>query len=323
MVNVLITSIGRRVELVRFFKLALSQQGGKVYAADVDRTAPGLYEADRGFLVPSVKDENYVGKLLDLCIRERISLVVPLIDPELPVLARTKELFFKYSIRVLVSSPNVVDICADKYKTYKFFMENGIPTPYTIKAADFLKSKERMFFPLVVKPRFGSAGKDITICHNEDELLFYTKKIPEAIIQEYLMGEEITIDAICDFDNEVISVVPRQRLKIRAGEVERAITRKEKPLLEWGKRIAEYLKGEGPINIQCFLTERGPVFTEINPRFGGGYPLSFYAGADFPSMIIKMVKGEKVAPCIGDFDDGLVMMRYDHAILKKSEELLD
>ncbi len=320
--NVLLTSVGRRVELVRFFKIALSQEAGKVYAADVDRTAPGLYEADRGFLVPGVTDSNYIDELLNLCKREKINLVIPLIDPELPVLARVRDMFYRYGIRLLVSSPEVIDTGSDKLKTFEFFAGYEIPTPNTISVSEYLGGNKRISFPLIIKPRFGSAGKDVIICHNEEDIAFFSKRIPEPIIQEYLKGEEVTIDILCDFENAVISVVPRQRLKVRGGEVERALTRREDLLLDWGKRIAECLKPEGPINIQCFLTEKGPVFTEINPRFGGGYPLSYYAGADFPSMIIRMMKGEKVAPCIGDFRDRFVMMRYDHAIFRKAEELL-
>lgn len=320
--NILLTSVGRRVELVRFFKHALSKEAGKVYAADVDRTAPGLYEADGGFMVPGVTDSNYIDELLNLCKREKIDLVIPLIDPELPVLARVRDMFYRYGVRLLVSSPEVIDAGSDKLKTFEFFAGYEIPTPNTISVSEYLGGNKRISFPLIIKPRFGSAGRDVIICHNEEDIAFFSKRIPEPIIQEYLKGEEVTIDILCDFENVVISVVPRQRLKVRGGEVERALTRREDLLLDWGKRIAECLKAEGPINIQCFLTEKGPVFTEINPRFGGGYPLSYYAGADFPSMIIRMMKGEKVAPCIGDFRDRFVMMRYDHAIFRKAEELL-
>lgn len=321
--NVLLSSVGRRVEIVRFFKAALENKG-KVYAADIDPTAPGLYEADAGFLLPRVNDPEFVEVLLEFCKERKISLVVPLIDPELPILAEVRELFLKYGIWLLVSDLDVIAIGTDKLKTAEFFLNNNIPTPITFSPSVYFSRRQDITFPLVVKPRFGSAGKDVFVCNSHEEVEFYLKRINEPLIQSYLKGVEITIDVLCDLDGKgnVLSVVPRQRLKIRGGEVERGITRKDKHLIEWGKRIAECLKPRGPINIQCFLTENGPFFTEINPRFGGGYPLSYYAGADFPSMLIKMVEGERIAPVIGKFEDRLVMMRYDVAVIRKENELL-
>lgn len=295
--NVLLSSVGRRVEIVRFFRTALGNQG-RVYAADIDPTAPGLYEADKGFLLPRVSEPGYVEELLSLCKREKVSLIVPLIDPELPVLAEARELFLECGIWLLVSDPEVISIGADKLKTADFFSHHNIPAPFTFSASVYLDRSPNVSLPLVVKPRFGSAGKDVVVCWTHEEVEFYLRHVKEPIVQQYLTGTEVTIDVLCDLEGKgrVLSVVPRQRLKVRGGEVERGITRNEVFLLDWGKRIAECLKPRGPINIQCFVTEEGPMFTEINPRFGGGYPLSYYAGANFPLMIIKMIKGEEVVP---------------------------
>lgn len=316
--NLLLTSVGRRVELVRFFKRALAGSG-RVFAGDVDRTAPGLYEADQGFLLPKVNDKNYIEELIILCKKNSISLVIPLIDTELFVLSTSQDLFKRERILALISRPEVITLCRDKLKTANFFKKHNIPSPHTFSN---LSDVEEEPYLLVIKPRFGSAGKDVFICKNKNDLMFYQQKIKEPIIQEYIRGSEITIDVLCNLTGKVLEVVPRKRLKIRGGEVERGITINDENLINWAIRIADYLKAVGPINIQCFLAERGSVFTEINPRFGGGYPLSYYAGANFPEMIIKMVRGEDIYPCIGSFKDRCVMMRYDHAIFRREDELL-
>lgn len=316
--NVLLTSIGRRVQIVNFFKKVLGGKG-YVYSTDVDRTAPGLYCSDKGIVVPPVANENeYISKIIEICNKENINLIIPFIDPELPLLARNKEIIsYNTNAIVLVSSFEVVNICNDKLLTAKFFTKNDIPTPFTWEKSNFVWQN----FPVIVKPRFGSAGKGVYECDSGSKLKLFLQE-EDVIIQQKLNGFEVTLDVLCDLNSNCLAIVPRKRLKIRAGEVERGITIKSDELLQWGQKIVSLLKPIGPINIQCFIVNNEPFFTEINPRFGGGYPLTYFAGVNFPKMIIDFVKGEIVEPCIGKYEHNLLMLRYDDAIIKKEEELI-
>jgi carbamoyl-phosphate synthase large subunit len=318
--NVLLSSVGRRVSLVKFFKEALNGQG-YVYGADCDPTAPALYAADRSFLVPRVTEKDYIPFLLDKCKKENIKLIVPLIDPELLILARERENFLERGIIPLVSSYETVRIGYDKLLTHKFLVANFLPSPKTFAFKEEL-SEDELDFPLIIKPRFGSASIGVQKCEDYQDVLFYSRKISEPILQEFLQGDEITIDVLCDFEGNPLSIVQRKRIKVRAGEVERGITIKNYELLSLALELVKKLNPLGVINIQCFSTSKGFFFTEINPRFGGGYPLAHFAGANFPKLLIQLAKGEKVQPLIGDYKEGILMLRYDEAIFIKENELL-
>lgn len=320
-INILLTSVGRRVALVRFFREALKDKGF-VFGADCDPTAPGLYVADKGFVVPRVTEESYVSSLLNLCREKGVKLIVPLIDPELPVLASAREIFLQECIIPLISTYNVVMTGYDKLLTAKFFHDNGIPTPKTLSFSENVDFSSVYDFPVIVKPRFGSASMGVHKCKNIDEVVFYASRIPEPILQTFLHGEEITIDVLCDFHGNPLSVVERKRLKVRAGEVERGITIKDEQLLEMTLHVVERLKPFGVINLQCFSTSDGFFFTEINTRFGGGYPLSYFAGANFPKMILEILEGKKPTVSIFDYKEGFLMLRYDEAIYLEQKALL-
>lgn len=311
-INILLTSAGRRVELIEIFKKALRTRG-KVYAADYDRTAPALYFADKGFLIPRISSKNYINFLLELCKRERIKLLVPLIDPELIKIARNRKRFIANGIVPLISEYRVVSIAYDKYLTAQLFKHHGIPAPKTWLADRFVRGSKSSF-PLILKPRFGSAAIGIQKCEDINSLTYFKNKIKPAIVQEYLSGQEITIDVLCNFKGDLMAAVQRMRIKVRAGEVERGVTIKNKGITKLVKKIIEILKPYGVINIQCFNTAKGIYFTEINPRFGGGYPLSYQAGADFPKIILDLIEGKKIhISRVDDYKVGCYMLRYDNA----------
>lgn len=320
--NVLLTSVGRRVKLVDFFAQALQKNGGQVFAADAANTAPGLYRARQGFIVPGVDDKAYADRIMEICIKHNIRLVVPFIDPELPVLAAARQAFAQRGITVLVSSPQVVAIAGDKLKTAGFFHSCGVSAPHTMPGEEIEGAAAEINFPAVVKPRFGSAGAGVHVCRDDEELLFYLARVPHPIVQGYAPGDEVTMDILCDLEGNCLSIVPRKRLKVRGGEVERAVTVYDEELLALGARVAGALKPVGPINVQCFVSPDGVLFTEINPRFGGGYPLSHTAGAGFPEKIVRLARGERVSPAIGRYERGLVMMRYDEAVFCRDGGLI-
>jgi len=314
--NVLLTCAGRRVSLLRAFRRAIQNfKNSKIMAADCDPTAPALIEADEAIILPCVTSDEYVEELLNICKRKKIDLVIPLIDPELPLLAKNKDVFLEIGCTVAISSPETVNIGNDKFATWKFFTSNNIPTAQTYTQEEFgtnLK-KQKIKLPVIIKPRWGSGSQGITRCDNEEQLSFYISTQKDAIIQEMLFGSEVTIDILGDGKGGLLSLIPRKRLKVRGGEVERGITVHMELFFNYVAKIVEILKPFGAINVQCFATEDGPVFTEINPRFGGGYPLADAAGAQFPEMLIDLVRGKEVKPRIGQYQKGLLMARFDEA----------
>lgn len=326
--NVLFTSSGRRVELISLFK----REGFITFAVDSDPTAPSLYTADKGFIVPRVMDnpEEYIDALLDICKKEYIKVIIPLIDPELPILSKEKAIFSEIGTVVLLSDYSSVRIAADKYATHNFYKEVGLPSPETLALDNKETVKKEIIqdiFPALLKPRYGSAGKGILKCPNISWFNFFSSNqdLYDYVLQKYISGEEITIDIFGDGTGQVISAVQRKRLKVRAGEVERGITVKYSELFEDVVRFSEKFKPFGPINIQCFYNkeERKKFYTEINARFGGGYPLAYYAGANFPKYIKAMLSGNILDSMIGrDYREGLIMCRFDEAIYKYKEELL-
>ncbi len=294
--------------------------------ADMEPTAPAHYEADKAFLVPPVSSSEYLPRLLELCRSEGIQLVVPLIDPELPLLAEHAAEFADVGTTVLVSSASSVQVAHDKLATASFFAECGVANAatYGSKQAEGALAAGRIRLPLVVKPRWGSAGKGVHCCRTERELRFYLGQRDESelIVQEYLEGSEVTIDVFGDGTGRILAILPRKRLKVRAGEVERAVTIDDAELRDSVLALGRHFKPYGPINVQCFATDRGPIFTEINARFGGGYPLSDAAGACFPEMTLDLVRGKEIESRLGAYRRGLVMMRFDDAFYVGEEELI-
>ena len=317
MFNILFTSAGRRVSLIRLFRNALQQLhlAGKIVTTDLQKNAPAPFVADVRELVPRVTDPSYIESLKDICRRHDIRLLVPLIDTELHLLAPHKQTFLKIGVTLLVSGLEVNDICFDKRKTAIFFQKVGVRTPaiLDIRSVQLDPSAK---YPFLIKPVDGSCSVGVYKVRNLHELNFFSQYVSNAMLQEYIVGEEYTLDVLVDFQGKVRSVVPRLRIETRAGEVSKGMTVKNKAIIETGKKVVEALpESLGCITVQCFLTADGDiVFTEINPRFGGGFPLAAEAGADFPRWIIEMMLGRKPQIKLDDWQDGLVMLRYDDAI---------
>lgn len=322
-VNVLITSAGRRVALVNCFKKTIrgiKEVGGKVISVDVNPLAAALYISDNYYIVPRIFASNYIETLLDICKKEDIKLIIPTIDTELLILSQNKKKFEENGIIVSISDPKIVEICRDKLKTFQFFKENNIPTVETFSSCQVDKM-QNLNYPLFIKPCKGSGSINTYKVNNKKELDFFTDYIENPVVQEFADGQEFTLDVLADFKRKVINVVPRERIEIRAGEMNKGKTVKDKTLIKLGKIIVERLGGIGPITIQCFANGKEVKFTEINPRFGGGYPLSFSAGANYPELLIRMTLGEKVAPRLGEFKENLIMLRWEDAVFVKEDNL--
>jgi len=314
---VLFTCIGRRVSLLNSFRLAAKQLkvNASFYGTDTTELTPALQLCDKAFLVKPVTHKGYTTQLLSIVKANSVKLLVPTVDLDLKALAQNKPKFAAAGCRVLVSSPDVVDICQDKRKTYRFLLKNGFDTPLTMSIRAAL-SKKKLNWPCFLKPWDGSASRGNTAVNNRKELAFFAKRIPNPICQSFIEGSEHTCDVYVDFDMKVRCVVPRKRIEVRAGEVSKAQVVKHTDIMGQSARLVQTLgAGPGVITLQLFLTRDNNVkFIEINPRFGGGAPLSIKAGANFPKWILQELLHKKTNIRFDGFRDKLTMLRYDDEV---------
>lgn len=311
--NVLILSAGRRVELVNCFKAARDRLNvrGKVCAADMSQLAPALKFADESFIIPRISDENYLNEVIKICKENRISLVVPTIDTELEILAENKGIIEENSgAKVLISDADGVRICCDKNLTAEFFEKNGFDCPKTYDLADL----DSLRFPLFIKPRDGSSSIGAFKIDNRKQLDFFAEYVENPILQECVAGKEYTADCFLDFKGNVITVVPRLRIATRSGEVLKGKVEKNEVIITDIKRLLKSFGFIGQITVQCFLTDDNKVkYIEINPRFGGGAPMSIAAGADSCEWLYRLLMGETLS-YYENYADGAVYSRFDSSV---------
>jgi len=326
-VTVLFTCIGRRVSLLRSFQKAA--QGLRLaacfYGTDISPSSPALQLCDKAFLVEPTTHPRYLDQLLYLVREYGVSLVVPTVDLDLALLARHMPRFEELGCRVLVSDPDVIDTCQDKRRTFGFLTRNGFGAPATMSVRKALAADRRgaLVWPCFLKRWDGYASRDNAVVHDSRELRFYARRIPNALCQEFLDGTEYTCDAYIDFDRKVRCLVPRRRLEARAGEVSKGQVVKDLQIMGQARRVVELLgAGPGVITVQLFVMKDGTLrFTEINPRFGGGAPLSIRAGADFPKWILQELTGKRPRIGFDNFTDGLLMLRYDAEVWVQASDL--
>ncbi len=316
MVNLLFTSIGRRVELLRAFRRAYQDLDlkGKIVVSDVDRLAAGMQFADVARLVPSIKSPAYIPELARLLQEEEITVLFPLIDPEIPVLAAHREVLERNGTRLAVVSSEAARITADKWETHAFFSRLALPVPRSWLPGQREPAAEE--YPLFIKPRFGSAAQHVFPVRNPEELDFFTRYIPQPIVQEYLPGPEITNDVICDWDGQLLAVVSRQRIRVRSGEVLIGKTVYDPKITDACIRIARALPACGAVTVQCMMHRNEPVFTEINARLGGGAPAAVAAGADFPRWLLSRAAGipGQITP-VGTYRTDVFFSRYEESLI--------
>lgn len=305
------------MELLRAFRAAAAKLkiSIAVHGADASWLSPALHLADRAHIVPAIDSGEYPNALLQLVRREHIDLLVPLIDSELPLIAACTDRFAECGCRALISSPGVVETCHDKLLTFRALTAAGIDTPRTWDWRDAVELR-RHRFPYYLKPRAGSAAMGNHVVNNLEEMEVFGRRVPDAIVQEFVAGDEYTLDVYTGLDGKPRCVVPRRRIEVRWGEVSKGVVVKDREIMAIGKRVAEAL-GEcrGVVTVQCIRTPRGRIrVIEINPRFGGGAPLAIYAGADFPRWILEELLGRRSKISSASFRDGVTMLRYDEAV---------
>ncbi len=268
----------------------------------------GSWFCDAFHEVPAAIDPEYVSAMLDICRAERVDILLPIVDPELLVLAEHKDLFAARGVQIVVSDPETVRTCNDKFATYQFFLHHDIPTPRTWLPNEISKIG-KMPYPLFVKPRDGVSSINAFRVNSAQELQAAINSVPNLIVQEYVEGIEFTTDVLADLGGHVFAVVPRERIQSRAGISYKGRTSHDERLFRWGKKIAELLEIRGPANLQCMVSGDRMCYLEINPRFSGSLPLTIAAGVNTPLWAIKMCTGATPPAQLLPFKE-LVMTRY-------------
>lgn len=311
--NVLLTSVGRRAYMVKYFKEALGEDGS-VHVCNSDDKSIAFKYADKTVVAPLIYDENYIPFLLNYCIDNQINILISLFDIDLLMIAKHKKQFEEIGTKVIVSDCRVVEICNDKWKTYRFLNENGFHAP-----ASFLNMSEviskvalgKLEYPIVVKPRYGCGSISVSLAYDEEDLRYLTKKANEditnsylkyesavtddkVIYQECLRGQEYGADIINDLNGETQNVIIRKKLAMRSGETDIAELVEEPIIHKELERLGNITGHIANMDCDVFLIDGVPYILEMNARFGGGYPFSHMGGCNLPKAIIEWVKGKKV-----------------------------
>lgn len=319
--KILFTSVGRRVELMQAFHYAAEKRGIDltIIGADVSTSAPALQFCDKAEVICRISDSNYIPTLLAICEKEGVDCLIPTIDTDLLLLSEKKHCFEQIGTKVLISQPEKVKICRDKNYTADYFISLGLKSPRPFNSVEKyeneLKSGKQVF-PAFIKPKDGSSSINAYRADTLDDLKLYAEKIGDYIIQPYISGKEYTIDIFCDYDGNPVYITPRERIAVRAGEVLKTkITQDEVMIAEMLTLIADY-KPCGQITVQLIQDEKtgDNYYIEINPRFGGGAPLSIKAGADSAEAVLKMLNGKKLNYRPKAARDGAIYCRFDQSV---------
>ena len=310
--NILFLGVGRRIELLQAFRNASIALNKRIviYGEDICDTAPALAFCDKRFRLCKIRDERYIDELLEKSVQEQIDIIIPTIDTNLLVLAQNKDRFETEGIKVLISSQEMVRICRDKNETSQFFIECGLHAPMSVNNWH----EYRGGFPAFIKPKDGSSSINTYKIEDEQELENYVRRVAEYVVQPFIDGTEYTIDIFCDWYGKPISIVPRERLQVRAGEVLKTKICMDEMMIAEAKTLCERLIPCGPITVQLIRDNQGvDWFIEINPRFGGGAPLSMKAGARSAEIILRLLDGEKVKYC-SNIGNGAIYSRFDQSV---------
>lgn len=312
--NIFFTCIGRRVELVEQFRLAAKtlRMRIRIVGGDIVTNAPALMFCDKTRLIPLIKGGNYIASLLDICKEEKIDCLIPTIDTDLMILAENKKSFEAIGTKVLISRPEKIAICRDKNYTSSYFHYLGLKAPTPVNSVEEYND----VFPAFIKPKDGSSSINAYKVENRDDLHMHAKQIKDYIVQPFISGKEYTVDIFCDYDGNPVFITPRERLSVRAGEVLKTRIDQDTKIIEEMKRLVADFKPSGAITVQLIKDSKTleNYYIEINPRFGGGAPLSMKAGADSAMATLKMLGGEKLHYHEFAARDHEVYSRFDQSV---------
>lgn len=319
--NILILSAGTRNKIVQYFKKNFSNDG-IVVATDMSDIAPAVYEADKFYQVPRMTEVGYIDVIFDICKKENINAILTLIDPELSLLAENKDKFSELGVTVIGSDYELCERALDKMLMYHWLENHGYHCAKSYDSKeDFYKDLDngKISFPVFVKPIRGSASIAISKVNDRKTVDLLFEQADGLMIQEFLKGQEIGADCYIDMvSHEVISIFTKKKLLMRAGETDKAVSFKDPKLFALIEKFALESGWVGQIDIDIFDVDGEYYISEVNPRFGGGYPHAYECGCNHMALIKNNLKGIANKKNIGAYDEGIYMMKYNEIMTRKA-----
>ncbi len=311
--NLLILSAGTRNKVVQYFKKEVGAEG-KVVATDCSNLAPAVYDADRFYLVPRITAPGYLDRILEICREEQIDGVFSLIDPELSLLAKERERFLAVGTVPIVSDYELTETCLDKFRMYQMLCRMQIPT-----GRSFYRAVEEgeISYPVFIKPVRGSASININKVNSREETDLLFTLDDDLMIQEYMDGQEYGADVYIDMiSGRGTSIFVKKKIKMRAGETDKSVSIKNEKLFTMIRNFVEECGFRGMIDIDIFEIDGCFYISEVNPRFGGGYPHAYACGVNMPAAVIRNLAGQENEVDIGNYAENICMMKYNEIAVR-------
>ncbi|MDN7241576.1 ATP-grasp domain-containing protein [Planococcus sp. N028] len=318
--NILVLSAGRRVKVVQYFSKELAKSNGLVFACDMDVFAPAVYFSEKFFKVSNINDEHYVDEILKICLDHKIDALLSMIDPELELIAKNQKRFESHGIIPIVSPLPMVELSFDKYAMHRFLIEHGLPSVPTFNGlaqVGIAIGKGEVNFPLISKPLTGSASLGIATIHDECEFKNFRESPMLRVYQPFFKDKEFGVDAYIDLlTGELVNLFIKEKISMRAGETDKSISVYNEEIVAIVEKLVSETDFKGPIDIDIFEHDGEFFISEINPRFGGGYPHAYACGMNFPSYIINNLNGIPNESYNGfTYKEGKIMIKFDDLIL--------
>ncbi len=319
--KILFTSVGRRVELIQAFRSASNKLGCdlEIFGADISESAPALFFCDTREIVCRISNPNYIPTLLSICKNQKIDCLIPTIDTDLILLSQNKEKFEAVGTKVFVSECEKIEISRNKKRSASYFISLGLKAPDTYDSAEEFAEEYnigKQKLPAFIKPNDGSSSVGVHRADNIEELMFYSRRVKNPIIQTCIEGREYSVDIFCDYNGNPVYITPRERLAVRAGEVSKTQIVQDDKIIEEMKVLVKDYKPCGQITVQLIRDKvtGDDYYIEINSRFGGGAPISMMAGADSAEAVLRILNGEKLTYHHKAARDGALYCRYDQSV---------
>lgn len=318
--NFLVLAAGTRNKVVQYFKKTFDGVG-TVVATDASELGPAIYDADKYYIVPAITEPGYIDLILDICKKEKIDGVLSLIDPELSLLAENEKRFKEIGTTVIGSSYELCEMALDKFQMYHWLVEHNYNCARSwMDKEEFYMAVEagEVTFPVFVKPARGSASISISKVYDKETVDLLFSHEDGLMVQEFLNGQEIGADVYIDMiSGEVVSIFTKKKIKMRAGETDKAVSFKDPELFALIERFVMEAGYRGQIDIDIFDINGQYYISEVNPRFGGGYPHAYESGCDHMKLILNNLEGRANEKNIGVYDEGVYMMKYNEVKIRK------